>query len=452
VEAAGDAIDRIGRVFESIRNHVTIALAPIIAELADRFTNAAKANKGFGEIARNVVEASIRGFGKVLDVIHGLRVTIKAAELVAKGFGAAFYSAGQLILEVFTRVVDGVTSAINVGIRAVNQLGASVEEIPSWAESDFMKGVREFADASRNEIGTVREELHNLAMQEMPSAKFERFLEDVKNRSREAAEAAEEAQQGLGQGNEGFAVEEDTTEADKKAKELEALKEHIASRLETIEQGLMDEEGLQQDKYLRDLEALAQARELELVTQQEYDILSQDLEQDHMDKIKEIREKSMTDMEKFMAMSLSKQAATVVGALGNMTAGVAQHSKTLFNINKAAGIGQATIAMFEGIAQGLKLGWPLAIPAVAYAAAQGASAIAGIKSASFGGGSAAPPPSAAAPVPPSTGGGGGSGGEGGGDQQTVRIQGLDPSQLFSGRQVVDLLNSAVKDGAKLVLE
>jgi hypothetical protein len=36
--------------------------------------------------------------------------------------------------------------------------------------------------------------------------------------------------------------------------------------------------------------------------------------------------------------------------------------------------------------------------------------------------------------------------------QTIHIRGVDPSQMFSGRQLVELLSEAMKDGAKLRFE
>lgn len=455
VEEAGDAIGRIGRVMEGVRNQLTIALAPILTELAERFNNAAKENKGWGEQMRSVIESGIRGFGKVLDVVHGLRVTLKGAQLIAEGFGAAFYSAGQLVIEIFARVIDSVTAAINVGIRAVNQLGASVEEIPSFTNSGFMDGLRQFADESRNRVGVVRAELHELAMQEMPSAKFEGFLQAVAARAQTAAENLERTQQAMnaGGGAEGFGVDT-SAEDEKKAKELETLREHLAERVQAIVESTLTEEELQQAHYERDLEMLRQAEEQRLYTEEEFQILRQELEEKHMDALAAIRQKGMTDLEKFTAMSYGNQAKTVISSLANMTAGVANQSKKMFQINKAAGIANAIVSTAEGVTKALAAyPPPISFAMAAAQAAAGLAQIQAIKSAQFGGGGGAPSiqgSTPATPVTPVTSGAPGSGG--GGSGQVITVQGLDPNSLFSGRQVVDLLNNAVKDGAKLVLE
>lgn len=59
--------------------------------------------------------------------------------------------------------------------------------------------------------------------------------------------------------------------------------------------------------------------------------------------------------------------------------------KVLFATSKAFSIAQATMSMFTGISKGVELGFPAMIPAIAAAAAQGASAISGVKSQNFAG-------------------------------------------------------------------
>lgn len=453
VEAAGDAIARIGRLWEAVRNAFTVALAPVITELADRFTGAAKASGGFGQVAQRVVEAVIRGFGKFLDVVHGIRTAFKAGEVVLRGFGAVVATVIDLGVQNFKGFAEFVQNTINLLITGLNKIpGVDIDPVKmSEGFVEFADTVHIAAEDARNAVGVAVEELHGLAMQELPSEKFEKFLTAVRDRSKEAAEEMERVQDSLGGGNEGFV---DTEDADKKkADEEERLREQIATRLEIITEGLATEEELRNLQYAKDLETLIAAEEAKLITEEEFNIARQMLEEQHMDKLKAIREKGMNDMQKFMAMSFTNQAKTVAAGLASMTANLEAGSKTMFNINKIAGIASATIAMFQGIAEGVKLGWPMAIPAVAYAAATGAAAIAGIKSQSFGGGGGASPTIAgggAVPTAPALGGGGGGGG--GGNDQVVRIQGLEATQLFSGRQVVDLLNSAVKDGAKLVIE
>lgn len=87
-------------------------------------------------------------------------------------------------------------------------------------------------------------------------------------------------------------------------------------------------------------------------------------------------------------MSFSQQANIVTSSLAQMTAGMAQHSKGFFKLNKAAGIANAVVNTAQGVSEALKLPWPMNLIAAASTGAAGLVQIKAIKSAKFGGGSA----------------------------------------------------------------
>lgn len=96
---------------------------------------------------------------------------------------------------------------------------------------------------------------------------------------------------------------------------------------------------------------------------------------------------------KYDALGLAFKKATgkqKVGLLlkegAAMTAGAAQSNRKLFELNKAFAIADAVVSVSQGVAAGLKLGWPASIPAVAYALGTGLPQIAAIKNTQFGGG------------------------------------------------------------------
>lgn len=453
VEAAGDAIARIGRLWEAVRNAFTVALAPVLTELADRFTAAAKSSGGFGSVTQRVVEAAITGFGKFLDVVHGLRVAFKAGELVVTGFGAVLASVVQLGVNAIGKLGELWVSEVNLIIAALNKIPGVDIEPAQMSEGflNFVDTVNQAAEGARDRVGAIRTELQELAMQELPSDKFEKFLQAVRDRASEAADEAERVQSSLGGGAEGFAVD-NSEEQEKEQAKLDTLRDQLADRLQIVAESLASEEELRNAQYARDLETLIAAEEAKLITEEEFMIARQLLEEKHQDELNAIREKGLTDLERFNAMSWKKQSATVIGELANLTSGVAQHSKTMFNINKAAGIANAVVNTAQGITKALSAyPPPISFAMAAAQAAAGLAQISAIKSASFngGGGGSAPSIAGSTPAQPTTPV---TSGAPGNDQQVVRIQGLDPGSLFSGRQVVDLLNTAVKDGARLVLE
>lgn len=453
IEAANDAMGVFEDVLVAVRDRITVAVAPLITELSERFRTMAIDAGGFGDHAMRGIEIGIRAFGKFLDVVHGVRVSIKGAELILTGFGAAAVSVVQIAAEAFTQFIDDLTAGVNFAIKQLNRLPkVDIPLIDSVRQSGFMERLREFGDAARNQVGVVRSELHELAMTEMPSSKFEGFLEDVKNRAREAATQLNEVRAAMGKGAEGFAVEEDPEQVAAEQAD-EQNRKRVEARLQAIRDGLMEEEELITEYYKRDLEALREALELKLLTEEEFADLRRQLEENLMSDLADIRKRGMSELEKFTTSSFKNQAKTVASELANMTASVANQSKRMFAINKAAGIANAIINTAEGVTKALSAyPPPISFTMAAAQAAAGAAQIQSIKAQQFGGGGAAPSLAGSTPAPPVTPVSGGSEPS---QQRTMVIKGLDPNSLFSGRQLRSLAEAMIefqKDGGKVVLQ
>ena len=102
----------------------------------------------------------------------------------------------------------------------------------------------------------------------------------------------------------------------------------------------------------------------------------------------------------FASQSATQQTQHVIGEAINLTRGVAAQNKTLFKINKAAGIANATIAAYEGASMSLKTyPWPLAGVMAALHLAAGFANVQAIRSQSFGGGGGAPSNAASGGTP-----------------------------------------------------
>lgn len=436
VEAANDAMGRIGLVMEGIQNQLAIAFAPMLKELADRFNNLSKENKGFGEQATHAAEMIAIGFGRVADVLRGLHVVFKGLQLVGEGFGATFYTVLEGIVVAVAKLNDAVARDLNKTIGFFNRFGASIDEIPLMGESQWVQDFRKFAEGSRERVGRVRQELQDLAMQEMPSDKIAAFFDDVRKRADEAAQAVVDAQPGEGT----FESEDEggKKEEDRRQKELEAAREALQAKLDQVIEFAATEDELEVARHEERMEALYAGLEAEMLTEEEFQIAKQILEEKHQAKIAEIRKKGMSDLEKFTNASYSKQAGMISGYLADITAGVARENKAMFELNKAAGIANAIVSAYEGISKTLGA-YPFPIN-VALAAAHAVAAFAQVRaiaSQSFSGGGTTAPSLAggtpATPVTPVSGGTPQGGGGGGGSLLTV--EGVSPDALFSGRTV-----------------
>lgn len=151
------------------------------------------------------------------------------------------------------------------------------------------------------------------------------------------------------------------------------------------------------------------------------------------------------------------------GAIGKETAGamksvvgtMATGSKKAFEISKAWAVADALISTFQGIAAGVKMGWPQGIPAVAWAAATGYAQVSAIKNQQFGGagGAAASGGGAPATAPNPVGVGGSTGGQQAASGGTLTIAPVDPTAIFSGEVVqgtIDRISEFTKDGGRVV--
>lgn len=158
--------------------------------------------------------------------------------------------------------------------------------------------------------------------------------------------------------------------------------------------------------------------------------------------------------------------ASIAGSFKTISGSFAKESGAMATVAKVAGAIQATISMFTGAAKALELPFPANLAAMASVLATGASLVASIK------GTAVPKFA--------TGGSMLVGGSGGIDSQrvamdvspgeviqvhqnkygesiggagrTLSIQGVEPDKWFSGRQIIEMINEAMRDGSKLELK
>lgn len=178
--------------------------------------------------------------------------------------------------------------------------------------------------------------------------------------------------------------------------------------------------------------------------------------QGNEDAITGLTVKGLNEREQFQNMGLAAQADTVFGRLEQMTAGVSQHSKTMFKINKAAALANATVHGYESIVSSFKFGSNIGGPYVgaAFAAVAAAATFAQISAIAKtqyqgGGGGVAPSNATQAPTPTTPAGGGGGGGD-----RVLKVEGLNPGALFttdSVRALAGQLLEFQRDGGKVLL-
>lgn len=207
-------------------------------------------------------------------------------------------------------------------------------------------------------------------------------------------------------------------------------------------------------EFLRDQVGLVR-QELELLADQE---LPSDKVKRFMQEASQAAENTAKVMERttqVTQMSWGQAAKGTAKSVQSIVATLSTNSKKAFKINKAWAITDALISTYQGIAAGVKLGYPAAIPAVAAAAATGFAQVQAIRSQQFSGGGGGGNASAGGgSVGASATTTGAAQGSGGGQAQTLTIEGLSPDQLFSGAQVQSLaerLADFTRDGGEIIV-
>jgi hypothetical protein len=154
----------------------------------------------------------------------------------------------------------------------------------------------------------------------------------------------------------------------------------------------------------------------------------------------------------FDKMSTDMQVKTVLGGMIAMTAGVAQHNKTLFKVNKAAALANAGVNTAQGVTRALaEFPPPVSFIMAGLQAAAGLAQIQAIKATSFGGGGTGTTPSAAGstpvvnsqPVQQSA------------PSQRLVVEGISADSLFTGASVRNLAQRLLEfqsDGGKVVIQ
>lgn len=133
-------------------------------------------------------------------------------------------------------------------------------------------------------------------------------------------------------------------EAEKRAKERSRLREHLEQRLQIIRESLMSEQELEAEQHAQKMETLAEIRENELVTDEEFRQLKEEAEAQHLERIRAMEQRTADERAKIE----KRHADTIVGMRQN----VVQQSIALLDMfageSKVAAL--ASIALQKGLA------------------------------------------------------------------------------------------------------
>jgi hypothetical protein len=214
----------------------------------------------------------------------------------------------------------------------------------------------------------------------------------------------------------------------------------LIRELEAVQQGLMTQEELQMQSYMRQQETLQSALDQRLLTQQEYNDLIQNSQGQHVN--------AMNDLDRQRQQFALGGYQSMFGDLASL---MNTNNKKLFKIGQMAAIAEAVVSGYGAAVsaweKGMKIGGPpVAAAFTAASLARTGALIAGIKSQSYGGGGAGG----------ASAGGGATASQAQAPQQNVQTLNFsvtnDPFGISDRlvRQIVGSINEAQRNGSTLI--
>lgn len=380
IQKANESLKDLKDVATGVGNTIAVAVSPYIQGLATYLTDAAVKSNGFKDEIGEAVKWVADKMAFLADVIHGLSVVWSGLEVIAYSFAAAVVTVGDLLFQALGTPILKVEEMINSLIEKMNSLlHTHIDKIDTSGIDTALKTSAGFADDMRNKVIDAQSALQAKLNEPMPSEGIKKAFGDWVAASNNAATQVVANHDRLMK-----QVVDAPGLDDIAIKKLQAQFDKIDKVSETAIQK-ENADFLAQKKFLMDNEAALDKAKIS--TKQQTEAIIENLEKTHQDRISKLAQQGALTREKFDAMAWQQQVKTTIGALEQMTAGVATHSKAMFEVNKAAGIANAIVSTAEGVAKALGA-YPPPISFI-MAAAQlvaGLAQVEAIRNASFGGG------------------------------------------------------------------
>lgn len=381
-EQFNDNLTRMNTVKKGLANTVMMQLLPTLVNLTDRMVESAKTS--------NILDTAARAATAGLKILMtGAAILIGVFKSLGESWGslaAAFTLAAQ---GEFSKAWQVVKDGANNFNQTITDTLITVQEI--WNESS------ESANASMQKV----------AKAQAPIIANEKELVKIAKEKEKQTKDAAKAQQEFDDLMAKAAMKrlQMYEEEERRANEAhEKKREMLEGSITQITDSLLTEEERERESYTRRLANLIEAYEMQIITEGEMMALREGMEEQHRKKLEDIIKRSGTDIQKWEIMTTKERAKSVLGELQNMTNGVTQQSRFMFNVNKAASLANAILKGYESIqnayAFGSRFGGPFGGAAMAAVAAVATAAqVRAIASTQFGS-SAAPSVAGTTAAPP----------------------------------------------------
>jgi hypothetical protein len=445
VEKMKQASVVFGEVSDVLSGFVDQAAAewsPVITAIGKQFIGVASDAGGVGPAAEGMANTVISAAGFVMDAVEDIRRTFEIA-----GKGVALFGLGvqEMALMAAEFILNRPVQAVNEFIEILNSLpGIDIAPVSlnAWGEESAA-----LLQTTRLAIKEGQSDIHNTLMQPMPSTQFEGFVAAARFAAEESAAAKVGIDNLLRAGGANPEGSGDSIPPD------------LQARLDAVRQANMTELELLRTKQTEELNLINQAASLKQINGDKWGALMLETIARQQDEINAVEDKAAKAREAIAKAEGDAKKQALGNALGDLSTLMNSESKKMFKIGKAAAIANTIMGTYESAQKAYTslAGIPIVGPALGIAAAgaaiaAGVARVQSIRSQQFGGGASTPTGSntgqvnaASQPVA------GGISGAGGGGGMNMYVQGINKNDLYSGTQLIDMINSAQENGARLVI-
>lgn len=426
LQLAAQQMAEFDQTISTLKNQLGAELAPILAGIGKLIEDAAEEAGGFGSLVGEAMNTGVTAVGFLADAVHGVDVVFKT---VANSMILGFAKIGEMAAE------------------AGGPMLALADALPGIDMSEQMKSMAQF-EAQMVSVGKqAKESIFNTLMEPLPSENLKKWVGDVQKAADDAARTLDE-RMAEATGGPGLNVFDNEEQGKAAAEAAAKHQQQLEDRIERIRQANLTEQELMAEKYATDALALQEARQAGLEIEGGFDAQMLALKDAFEADMTESEQKALDQRLRLEKKAQQQRMQGIQGALSSVSSLMNSENRKMFEIGKAAAIAQSIINTYQGVSEAWKLGPILGPPLAALVATAGFANVANIRSQSFGGsGGSAAAASTTAAVNAQTAGVGVQGQQE--QSQTMFVQGINPTDMFTGEQLVSIINTAQENGAQL---
>lgn len=258
IEAANDSMTNVGQAVKGLGTQIGIHLSPIIEYASNQLVAMAADAGGMAKIVTNAFNVVIDAIALAANAFRGLQVVWKGIEVA------------------FAVFIESIILKLN----DLNNTGAA---LLSWIPGLNVKpnaAISEWAIVARNRVEELKTEFSDLVNEPLPADNVKKWFGDIEAAMTKAAVATAEAKAKLAEDNlaapQDTKLQDDATRA-RLSKELDALRDHFATKRELLQQDTDNKEF-----------TIEEAFQTQLINEQTRNDLMLSLEIDHQKRLTEI--------------------------------------------------------------------------------------------------------------------------------------------------------------------